>query len=81
MSKKNFLTYCKYSKQPQHTALHIVVIQQYIGEMRGQKGVNTTRRTHQTHVRIKNGRAQWAGKNTGQINEGNPARTVHHLQR
>lgn len=74
------LTYCEYPEQPQYSALHVVVIQQHVGQVRRQEGVYAPRRPDEVDVSVEDGGAQRSREHPGYVDEGHPARSVDHLQ-
>lgn len=66
--------------QPEDAELHIVVVDEHVGEVRRQEGVHTSRGAHEVHVGVEHRRAEGARKHAGQVHCADARRPVHHLQ-
>lgn len=67
--------------EPEDAELHVVVVDEHVGEVRRQQGVHTSRGAHQVHVGVEHRRAEGARKHAGQVHRADARRPVHHLQR
>lgn len=75
------LTNRQYPEEPEHPALHVVIVEHDVGEVGGEEGVDAPRGADEADVRVEHRRAEGAGEHPRHVDEGDAARAVHHLER
>lgn len=68
-------------QQAEGAPLHGVVVEQHVGQVRGEQRVHAARRARQAHGGVAHARAQRAGRHARQVHGRGARPAVHHLQR
>lgn len=64
------LTDGKDAEQPEDAALHIIVVEENVGQMGGEQGINAPGGAHEVDVGVEDGCAQRARRHAGHVDQG-----------